>query len=455
MDSPRAQMELLADAGRLLLENGESTGAIHCALERTARTLTNEPCDVAVAYRRVAVSLAGNSPIFMPVRNLRFHTAVLARVHSILQRVRCGELEPVAAQAQLRSAETEALQHARLPAVLLLAIAAAALARLLGADTGAVLVAGAATALGLVVRQELGRRHFNSLMLPLAAAFVGAVVGGIAIRFQWTQSPGLALIVPALMLVPGPHLINGLLDLIDNYLPMSIARLGLATAILLASALGVLLGIELTIPEPLAAGQSGPANVLNVLSDMILAGIVTCGFATYYNTPWAQVGMAVLGGMAGHGLRFIALQAGWTVEAATLVGGLAVGLVSASIARSNRTPVAVIAFAGAVTMMPGLQIYRALSGALQMARLKGTTDLPTVAGALGDASQAFLAVAALALGLIAGSKVFQAIAGEREAATASAAGSHSGEAPDTEGGQHCLPAGLATFPADSAENDNG
>src|SRR5262249_32856206 len=149
----------------------------------------------------------------------------------------------------------------------------------------------------------------------------------------------------------------GFMDLIDNYLPMSIARLWLATGILLASALGIVVGIELILSEPLAADQRVTSDHLNVLSDMLLAGIATCGFSVYYNTPWAQVAMAALGGMLGHGLRFLALQVGGTLEAATFLGGLAVGLVSTWIARSANIPVAVIAFAGAVTMMPGVQIY--------------------------------------------------------------------------------------------------
>ena len=80
---------------------------------------------------------------------------------------------------------------------------------------------------------------------PAAAAV--AALGGLGVRLGWTETPEVVLIVPAVMRVPGPHLINGWLDLIDNYLPMSLARLGLATGILLASALGVVVGVELTL----------------------------------------------------------------------------------------------------------------------------------------------------------------------------------------------------------------
>ncbi len=147
------------------------------------------------------------------------------------------------------------------------------------------------------------------------------------------------------MLVPGPHLINGLLDLIDNYVPMSLSRLGLATGILLASALGIVLGVELTLPPPYFPEQGTNADHLNLVTDMALAGIVTCGFAVFYNTAWRQLWMAVVGGMAGHGVRFLALQAGCWLEVATFLGSLTVGVIAAWMARSSKTPVAVIAFA--------------------------------------------------------------------------------------------------------------
>jgi uncharacterized membrane protein YjjP (DUF1212 family) len=433
-DTQRLQTDLLVHAGQLLLEYNESTGAIHRALEATARTLTHEACRVAVSYGGVTVSLGDAPPVLLPVKELRYNTAVQARVHTLLEQVRRGEVELTTALAQLEKVEADAPRHPRWVAVLVLGAAAASLAAMLGADAGAVAVAGLTTGLGLVARQELGRRHVSLLMLPLTAAFLGAALGGLAIRLDWTRTPGLVLIVPSLMLVPGPHLINGLLDLIDNYLPMSIARLGLATGILLASALGVVLGIELTLPGPLVGEPGVSADRLTLPYDLLLAGIVTCGFAVFYNTAWGQVFLAALGGMTGHGLRFVALWVGWRLDAATLLGGLAVGAVSAWMARSKRTPFAVIAFAGAVTMMPGLQLYRALGGALQMARLDNTPELPALAGTLGNALQAGLVVGMLALGLIVGARAVLALAGERDSQTVLSISSHPGTTSTLGGG---------------------
>jgi uncharacterized membrane protein YjjP (DUF1212 family) len=442
MSARRLQTNLLLQAGRLLLEYNESTGAIHRALTATARALTDETCHVVVSYRGVAVSLAGEGATLEPVRELRYNMAVQARVHGILEEVRRGELDAPAALARLGGVEADTPRHSRWLAALLLGAAAASLAGLLGADVGGAAVAGLAAGLGLLARQELGRRHFSVLALPLTAAFVGAVLGGLAIRLGWTRSPELVLIVPALMVVPGPHLINGLFDLIDNYLPMSLSRLGLAAGVLLASALGVVLGVELTLPDSFFAGQGAGAGRLNLVSDMALAGIVTCGFAVFYNTPWRHLWMAAAGGMAGHGVRFLALEGGCWLEAATFLGGLTVGAISAWMARSSRTPVAVIAFAGAVTMIPGLSLYRALAGALQLARHVDGADPGMVAGALGNALQGALVVSGLSLGLILGARAVLALAGERDSPT----GSRVGQAPRQEARQ------VAAEPADHPEH---
>jgi uncharacterized membrane protein YjjP (DUF1212 family) len=410
MCTRRLQTELLLQAGRLLLEYNESTGVIHRALLSTARALTDETCHIAISYGGLAISLAGEGATLAPVEELRYNMAVQARVHEILAQVRRAQLDVSAAQACLETVEADTPRHSRWLAVLFLGLAAAALARLLGADLGAAAVAGVSSGLGLLARQELGRRHFCLLALPLTAALIGAVLGGGAIRLGWVRSPDLVIIVPALMVVPGPHLINGLFDLIDNYLPMSLARLGLAVGILLASALGIVVGVELTLPEPFLAEAGGNGHQLNLVSDMALAGLVTCGFAVFYNTAWRHLWMAAVGGMVGHGLRFLALESGWPLEAATLLGGLAVGAIAAWMARSSKTPVAVLAFAGAVTMIPGLSLYRALGGTLHIAHLSESATPGLVAETLGYGLQGCLVVAGLGLGLILGARGASALA---------------------------------------------
>jgi uncharacterized membrane protein YjjP (DUF1212 family) len=411
---------LLLEAGRLLLEYNESTAEIHRTLMATARALSDKRCRVAVTYRGITVSLGEESPVMEAVNEFRPNMAVQARVHRILERLRTGAIDPAGALASLRVVEQETPRHPRWLSVPLLGAGAASLAILLGADTAAAVVAGLATALGLIARQELGQRGFSMLWLPLTATLVGAILGGIAIRLGWTSTPGLALVVPALMVMPGPHLINGLLDLIDNHMLMGGARLALALCVILASGIGVAVGIELIFTDPPALGSAGTIRSLNVVADVCLAGVVACSFAVVFNTPWREVWMATLGGMAGHGLRFLAqVEAGCRLDAATFLGGLAVGAMAGVLARYRRMPLAVVAFAGAVTMVPGLQFYRALAGALQVARGTETVDASLVTGTVTNALQGTWVVGALTLGLILGARAVSTVFGrEREPSAA-------------------------------------
>jgi uncharacterized membrane protein YjjP (DUF1212 family) len=302
--TPSQRIELLAHAGRLLLEYNESTGVIHRALAATARALAGGPCAIAVSYDGVTVSSAGEVPVILPIREVRYDTALLARVHAILDQARRGDIDPASALDRLRRVEVETPRHPRWLPVLMIGLAAAGLAALLGADTGAASVAGLSTGLGLAARQQLSRLGANLFLLPLTAAFLGAALGGLASRLAWTRSPGLAVIVPSLMLVPGPHLINGLLDLVDNHLPMSLARFCLATGLLLSSATGIVLGMGLTRPGTASDRRVGTTDHLNLASDMLLAGIVTCGFAISFNSTWAQVGQRRSGAWPGTGSAF-------------------------------------------------------------------------------------------------------------------------------------------------------
>ena len=60
------------------------------------------------------------------------------------------------------------------------------------------------------------------------------------------------------MLVPGPHLINGVYDLLDNHMQTGVCRLVLAMGILIATAFGVVLGSWLTLgPAMLSTSSSG------------------------------------------------------------------------------------------------------------------------------------------------------------------------------------------------------
>lgn len=175
---------------------------------------------------------------------------------------------------------------------------------------------------------------------------------------------------------------------------LGIARLGYATLLLAAVASGLILGLHL-------GGQSlsvtGTTTNVPFYVDVLAAGVAAASYPVYFSMPYRMIGWPVAAGMLAHAAHWWALT-GWNVSlpTAALVACLLVGFLLIPVAHSLRMPFAAIGFASVVAMIPGLYVFRTLSGILQ---LQGMTS-SVLAATVSDASTAALVVAAMAIGLV-------------------------------------------------------
>lgn len=401
--SPSAKFRFLQIAARLLLEYNFRSELIKVKLEEVARRVELK-VSVFIEYRGITLYGPEVGQFQAQVRELRTDMAVSAEVNRILDRFVTGKLSLAESTAALESVERDAPRHARWALALIFGLGAAALARLLRADPGAIAVSGTSAALGLLARQELAKRHVIFSLLPLVAAFVGAFLGGIVIRLGWTATPGFCLLVPALMLVPGPHLINAVYDMLENHVQTGLSRLGLAAVVLAAAALGIFLGGWLTLG--LTTVDATPSNAMATTFglEVLLAGVAACAFGAFYNAPWRVLWISIICGMVGHAMRFLRLYDGASLEAATLSACVAISLIACLAVERLQVPFAAVAFAGAVPMMPGAFIYRAIAGAMRISQT-GRADSALLATTLSQFFKAGFVVAAMALGLLVGGRI--------------------------------------------------
>ena len=303
------------------------------------------------------------SPRSIP--ELRINVAVSAGTLHVIDELCLGRIGLDEATQSLEGLERLAPRHNRWVVAVLFGLAASAIAWLLRADWGAIVVSGLSSAVGLIARQELGRRSVILFAHPFAAGLIGAALGGLTILLGWTTTPGFCLIVPALMLVPGPHLINGVRDMLENHIQPGLCRLGLAAAILIATALGVVLGAWLTLGPTTVSTLPSQAMRLTLPLDMALAGVAACGFGAFYNVPWRVLWVSILCGVVGHGIRYLCLEH-LTVAISTLFACVAIGVIANAAADRLRLPFSAVAFAAAVPMMPGVFIYQSIAGAMRL-----------------------------------------------------------------------------------------
>jgi uncharacterized membrane protein YjjP (DUF1212 family) len=125
---------------------------------------------------------------------------------------------------------------------------------------------------GAILRRRLAHFSANVFLQPFCAAFLAGVIGALAVRYQLSSSLRLVAVCPCMVLVPGPPVLNGALDLIKGRVHLGAARMIYAGLVIVAISTGLLLGLALlgiSLPVdqasrsvPYGSTRSPPASLL-------------------------------------------------------------------------------------------------------------------------------------------------------------------------------------------------
>jgi uncharacterized membrane protein YjjP (DUF1212 family) len=283
--------------------------------------------------------------------------------------------------------------------VLLAAAGAAALGVIFGAahSPSLILIAFSAGA-GACLRRWLAGISRNPFVQPLCAALLAGAVGAIAVRLQLSSVLRLVAVCPCMVLVPGPHLLNGTIDLARARIALGASRIGYASLITLMICTGLLGGLSLggvTLPV------SGPSHPVPLGYDVIAAGVAVAAYGTFFAMPWQMLPIPIVIGMLAHASHWAIISvAGASLETGTLVACLMVGTIMTPIADRLRLPFAALAFASVVSLIPGVFLFRMAGGLVDLIALGGKASPELLLGSIANGTTAFLIVLTMTFGLI-------------------------------------------------------
>jgi uncharacterized membrane protein YjjP (DUF1212 family) len=394
------ELALISLSARLLFENGQSTEKVVSGLDQLAAALGFR-ATVFPRWGELTVLIndgSGSRNEILASAPAGVDMRKVAATIGVIDDVCNGCLAAAAARSALETI-------VRFPPVsitrfvLLAAAGAAALGVIFGAThpTSLLLIAISAGA-GAWLRRRLATISRNLFVQPLCAALLAGVIGAIAVRLQLSSALRLVAVCPCMILVPGPHLLNGTIDLARARIALGASRIAYADVIILIICTGLLTGLSLGNVSLPASVSSYPVPLGY---DVIAAGVAVAAYGTFFSMPWRMLPIPIAIGMLAHASRWAMISlAGASPEIGALVACLIVGIVITPIVDRLRLPFAAFAFASVVSLIPGVYLFRMAAGLVELVTLGQKESADVLPHTIADGTTAALIILAMAFGLI-------------------------------------------------------
>jgi uncharacterized membrane protein YjjP (DUF1212 family) len=395
------ELALLSSSAELLFQNGQTTQSTMTSVTRLAAALGRR----ALLFPRwdqicIRVDGAVSGP-----HEIIGATPVGVDMHKVVATMKLID-DVCEGRINLAAARSTAEAIARYPPVGVgrFALFAGAGAAALGVIFGTVhwpaliLIAFSAGS-GAYLRRWLAGISRNLFLQPFCAALLAGGIGALAVRLQLSSALRLIAVCPCMVLVPGPHLLNGTMDLVRGRVPLGASRIVYASLTILMICVGLLVGLSF---GGVSLPVSGPSFPIPLVYDVTAAAVAVAAYGTFFAMPWRMLPIPILIGALAHACRWAVISiGGGSLETGALVACLVVGTLITPIADRLRLPFAAVGFASVVSLIPGVFLFRMAGGLVALISRGGNASPDLLLGTVRDGMTALLVFLAMSFGLIA------------------------------------------------------
>ena len=240
-NNQREVTRLIAQAAQMLLAHGAESTLVGDISRRIGLASHMDEVEVSLSASSLVVTTLKSGNCITTARrspDRGINMKVVTQVQRICILMEKGLLDCKLAKSKL--AEINPERYNRWLVVFMIGLSCASFSRLAGGDWSVFAMTFLASSVGMIVRQEIGHRHFNPFLNFSITAFVTTLISAQAVTFQIGNEPFIAMASSVLMLVPGVPLINAVADMLKGYVNMGIARFVMASLLTLATAMGII-----------------------------------------------------------------------------------------------------------------------------------------------------------------------------------------------------------------------
>lgn len=420
--SVRRRLDLLLKTGKLLVESSADTSRILRNMKRTAAYLglTEDKLHIHITYGMLMVNFSDEEHSFSKFQRCVHHGINMTAISALSKLSWTAIREDYSLgkyEEELEKIANRKRNYTPWQVATAAGFACGGFCVQFGCDWTAFFYASIAAILGFRLRMYLNSLGSNGYANIAVAAFVSTILAWLSAYLsmplvanvlpEWlatalhSSTPWHPLMACALFIVPGVPLINFVSDMLDSHFTMGLNRALNTLLMVVAMSFGIALAIKVCGIDNFVKDLSmTPHN--NYLSYAVAAAISAMGFSTIFNIPYRLLPVVAIGGIIavcsrnyanlGPSNHNVGLDLGPIIG--SLIGSSLISVICIKAVHIFHVPHHVLSIPSVIPMVPGVLMYRALFGLIEMQGVVGElTD------AFSNGVKASLIILCIAIGV--------------------------------------------------------